>query len=218
MLPSAYGEIRACSTLLLDIQSSLAGFFGNRISNRPPLAVKLPSPLPLISSILALAALLSWPGAASCAADASSPPADSLPHPIVAGVSGDYRGSEHQGRSEQKLYLQETPAGLLFDLDAFEWHPKRILAAEHSGIARRVAERLFVEEWQSEDDDGNPAPALFCIMINPSGEVEVSIRGTVARHPPFYTERNLEGVYRKVGPEAEIFDEAGPSNSTIRFK
>ena len=171
--------------------------------------MKPPSALLRISRILALAAQLLGPCAASRAADASSPPADSLPHPIVAGVSGDYRGSEHQGRSEQKLYLQETPAGLLFDLDAFEWHPKRILAAEHSGIARRVAERLFVEEWQSEDDDGNPAPALFCIMINPSGEVEVSIRGTVARHPPFYTERNLEGVYRKVGPEAEIFDEAG---------
>jgi uncharacterized protein YecT (DUF1311 family) len=141
------------------------------------------------------------------AADPRSKPADSAPHPIVAGVSGDYRGSEHQGRAEQKLYLQETPAGLLFDLDAFESHPTRILAAEHKGIARRVAERLFVEQWQSEDDDGNPASALFCIAINPSGEVEVSIRGIVARHPPFYTERNLEGVYRKVGPEAEIFDE-----------
>ena len=94
-------------------------------------------------------------------------------------MSGDYRGSEHQGRAEQKLYLQQTPAGLLFDLDAFESHPKRILQAEHKGIAKNVAEHLFVEEWQSEDHDGNPAPALFCIAIHSSGEVEVSTAFTL---------------------------------------
>ncbi len=199
--------MRAGSTLLLDIQFSPAGVFGNRVANSLPLFVKPPSALPQISRILALSAQFLWPCAALRTADSRSKPADSAPHPIVAGVSGDYRGSEHQGRAEQKLYLQQTPAGLLFDLDAFESHPKRILQAEHKGIAKKVAEHLFVEEWQSEDHDGNPAPALFCIAIHSSGEVEVSIRGTVARNPPFYTERNLEGTYRKVGPEAEIFDE-----------
>jgi uncharacterized protein YecT (DUF1311 family) len=131
-----------------------------------------------------------------------------VPHPLVIGLSGDYRGADHSEQNQHKLYLQETPAGLLFDLFAHEPHPTRSLAAERSGIAKKVAEGVFAHQWESEDEDGKPVPAWFYIVMDASGKVDVSIRGTVARNPPFYTERDLEGTYYKVGPEAEMFDEA----------
>ena len=130
-----------------------------------------------------------------------------LPHPLVEGLSGDYRSSEDSEQYQQKLYLQETPAGLLFDLLSFEPHPKRALSAEHSGTAKKVAEDLYAQKWESEDEEGNPTPAWFYIAIEPSGKVTVTIRGIVARNPPFHTARNLEGTYHKVGPEAGVFDE-----------
>lgn len=130
-----------------------------------------------------------------------------VPHPFVKGLSGDYRSSQHSEQYQQKLYLQETPAGLLFDLFALEPHPRRVLSAEHEGVAKQVAEGVFVQKWESEDEEGNPTPAWFCIAIDPSGKVDVSIRGIVARHPPFHTARNLEGTYHKVGPEAVTFDD-----------
>ena len=131
------------------------------------------------------------------------------PRPFVPGLSGDYRSTQHSEQSQQKLYLQETPAGLLFDLYAHEPHPKRDLTARHSGNARKVAEGVFAAEWASESEDGEPTPAWFYITVEPSGKVEVTIRGTVARNPPFHTERNLEGTYQKVGPEAEDLNEVG---------
>ena len=127
-----------------------------------------------------------------------------VPHPFVKGLSGDYRSSEHSEQYQQKLYLQDTPAGLLFDLFAHEPHPKRELSAEHSGTAKKMVEGVFAQKWESEDEEGHPTTAWFYITIEPTGKVEVSIRGIVARHPPFYTERNLQGTYHKVGPEAVV--------------
>lgn len=138
-----------------------------------------------------------------------------VPHPFVKGLSGDYRSSEHSEQYQQKLYLQETPAGLLFDLFAHEPHPKRELSAEHSGTARKMAEDVFAQKWESEDEEGRPTTAWFYITVEPTGKVEVSIRGVVARHPPFHTERNLQGTYHKVGPEAVVFDENSQKAVTL---
>ena len=138
-----------------------------------------------------------------------------VPHPFVKGLSGDYRSIEHSEQYQQKLYLQDTPAGLLFDLFAHEPHPKRELSAEHSGTAKKMAEGVFAQKWESEDEEGHPTTAWFYITIEPTGKVEVSIRGIVARHPPFYTERNLQGTYHKVGPEAVVFDENSQKAVTL---
>ncbi len=181
-----------------------------------------PNTLWLASVRIVLAAQFLCPGAAlhgvPSSRRVSEEKADQpayVPQPFTAGLSGDYRGSEHSEESQQKLYLQETPAGLLFELSAFEPHPKRELSAGHSGTAKKVAEGVFAQEWESEDEEGNPVPAWFYIAIEPSGKVEVRIRGTVARNPPFHTARNLEGTYHKVGPEAKSFDRSSIEAVTL---